>query len=133
MAKFVPHDSPIVLCDKTATKSQASLANELLASVWPINLIHDTRLLCTRLRTRVKLLAKGCNNSQRHATTYNRVCKQMQHFASNNVVSVCTGLNGIKAMSGGFSGEKQVIKFAYVRKRGRVCLFYPTEIDNGKL
>ena len=36
-------------------------------------------------------------------------------------------------MSGGFSGEKQVIKFAYVRKRGRVCLFYPTEIDNGKL
>ncbi|CAH3172383.1 unnamed protein product, partial [Porites evermanni] len=33
------------------------------------------------------------NNSQQHATSCNRVCKRTQHVTSNNVVSVCTGLN----------------------------------------
>ena len=47
-----------------------------------IDLLQDTRHLCTRLRT-----------------------------------------DGIKAVSRGFSGGKQVIKFANARNRGRVCLF----------
>ena len=29
----------------------------------------------------------GCNNSQQHATTCNRVCKRTQHITSNNVES----------------------------------------------
>ena len=51
-----------------------------------IDLTHDPRHLCTRLRT-----------------------------------------NGIKAMSRGFSGGKQVINFSNTRNRGRVCLFLTTE------
>ena len=51
-----------------------------------IDLLHDTRHLCTRLRT-----------------------------------------DGIKAVSRGFSGGKQVIKFANARNRGRVRLFSITE------
>ena len=34
-----------------------------------------------------------CNNTQQHPTTCNRVCKRTQHVTSNNVASVCTGLN----------------------------------------
>ena len=41
--------------------------------------------------------------------------------------------DGIKAMSRGFSGGEQLIKFANVRNRGRFCSFYQTENDNGKL
>ena len=33
------------------------------------------------------------NNSQQHATSCNRVCKRTQHVTSNNVASICTGLN----------------------------------------
>ena len=33
------------------------------------------------------------NNSQQHPTTCNRVCKRTQHVTSNNVASVCMGLN----------------------------------------
>ena len=50
-----------------------------------IDLIHDTRHLCTRSK-----------------------------------------IDGIKAMSRGISGGKQVIKFANTSNRGRVCLFYQT-------
>ena len=50
-----------------------------------IDLIHDTRHLCTRSK-----------------------------------------IDGIKAMSRGISGGKQVIKFADTSNRGRVCLFYQT-------
>ena len=32
------------------------------------------------------------NNTQQHPTTCNRVCKRTQHVTSNNVASVCTGL-----------------------------------------
>ena len=32
-------------------------------------------------------------SSQQHATTYNSMCKWTQHVTSNNVVSICTGLN----------------------------------------
>ena len=35
--------------------------------------------------------------------------------------------DGIKAMSCGFSGDKQVIIFSSARIRGRVCLFLTTE------
>ena len=35
--------------------------------------------------------------------------------------------NGIKAMSCGFSGGKQVINFSNTRNRGRVCIFLTTE------
>ena len=35
--------------------------------------------------------------------------------------------DGIKAMSYGFSGDKQVIIFSSARNRGRVCLFLTTE------
>ena len=48
-----------------------------------IDLIHDTRHLCTRSK-----------------------------------------IDGIKAMSRGISGGKQVIKFTNTSNRGRVCLFY---------
>ena len=85
-----------------------------------------------------------CKRMQQLPTTRNNIqlgvqtdatcsIQQCWHLLANNVVSVCTGLNGIKAMSGCFSWEKQVRKFANVRNRGRVCLFYPTENDNGKL
>ena len=33
------------------------------------------------------------NNSQQHATSCNRVYKRTQHVTSNNVASICTGLN----------------------------------------
>ena len=33
------------------------------------------------------------NNSQQHATSCNRVCKRTQHVTSNNVASICKGLN----------------------------------------
>ena len=33
------------------------------------------------------------NNSQQHATSCNRVGKRTQHVTSNNVASICTGLN----------------------------------------
>ena len=33
------------------------------------------------------------NNTQHHAITCKRVCKRTQHVSSNNVASVCTGLN----------------------------------------
>ena len=36
-------------------------------------------------------------------------------------------IDGIKAMSRGISGGKQVIKFANTGNRGRVCLFYQNE------
>ena len=32
------------------------------------------------------------NNTEQHPTTCNRVCKQTQHVTSNNIASVCTGL-----------------------------------------
>ena len=32
------------------------------------------------------------NFAQQHATTCNRVCRRTQHVTSNNVASVCTGL-----------------------------------------
>ena len=35
------------------------------------------------------------NNTQQHPTTCNRVCKRTQHVTSNNVASVCSGLNTI--------------------------------------
>ena len=35
--------------------------------------------------------------------------------------------DGIKAMSRGFSGGKEVINFSNTRNRGRVCLFLTTE------
>ena len=43
--------------------------------------------------------------------------------------NLCTRLrtDGIKAMSRGFSGGKQVINFSNTRNRGRVCLFLTTE------
>ena len=46
---------------------------------------------------------------------------------------LCTRLrtDGIKAVSRGFSGGKQVINFSNTTTRGRVCLFLTTE--NGKL
>ena len=50
-----------------------------------VDLIHDTRHLCTRSK-----------------------------------------IDGIKAMSRGISGGKQVIKFVNTSNRGRVCLFYQT-------
>ena len=50
-----------------------------------VDLIHDTRHLCTRSK-----------------------------------------IDGIKAMSRGISGGKQVIKFVNTSNRGRVCLFYLT-------
>ena len=42
-----------------------------------------------------------------------------------NARRLCTplGTDGIIAISRGFSGDKQVIKFAKARDRGRVCLF----------
>ena len=52
----------------------------------PIDLIHDTRYLCTRFR-----------------------------------------MDGIKAMSRGISGGKQVIKFANTSSNCRVCLFSQNE------
>ena len=38
-----------------------------------------------------------------------------------------SGIEGIKAMSRGISGSKQVIKFVNTSNRGRVCLFYQNE------
>ena len=38
-----------------------------------------------------------------------------------------SGIEGIKAMSRGISGGKQVIKFVNTSNRGRVCLFYQNE------
>ena len=35
-------------------------------------------------------------------------------------------IDGIKVISRGIFGGKQVIKFANTRSRGRVCLFYQT-------
>ena len=37
-------------------------------------------------------------------------------------------IDGIKAMSRGILGGKQVIKFANTRSRGRVCLFYQNDL-----
>ena len=37
------------------------------------------------------------------------------------------GTNGIKAMSRGFLGGKQVTNFSNTRNRGRICLFLTTE------
>ena len=53
-----------------------------LRDFWRIDLIHDARHLCTRLR-----------------------------------------INGIKLMSRGISGGKQVIKFTNTSNSGRVCSF----------
>ena len=53
-----------------------------------IELIHDTRHLCTRSK-----------------------------------------IDGIKAMSRGISGGKQVVKFANTSNRGRVCLFIKRDDD----
>ena len=36
-------------------------------------------------------------SSQQHATTYNSMSKWTQHVTSNNVVSICTGLNPLSA------------------------------------
>ena len=38
-------------------------------------------------------------SSQQHATTYNSMCKWTQHVTSNNVVSICMGLNPLSASS----------------------------------
>ena len=40
------------------------------------------------------------------------------------LIDPCTRLrtDGVKAMSHGFSGSKQVVKAANARNRGRVCL-----------
>ena len=35
------------------------------------------------------------NNTQQHPTTCNKLCKRTQHVTSNNVASVCTGLNSL--------------------------------------
>ena len=47
----------------------------------------------------------------------------------HDVRHLCTRsrIDGIKAMSRGISGGKQVIKFANTSNRGRVCIFYQNE------
>ena len=47
------------------------------------------------------------------------------HYARHLYTGSMT--DGIKAMSRGFSGGKQVINFSNIRNRGRICLFLTTE------
>jgi len=48
---------------------------------------------CWELSEKFDRFQTLCNNTQQHPTTCNRVSKQTQHVTSNNVASVCTGLN----------------------------------------
>ena len=43
--------------------------------------------------TGFKLRSTTPNITQPHATTCNRVCRRTQHVTSNNVASVCTGID----------------------------------------
>ena len=82
-----------IQCDRKEIWNLTFRAQFIRAKEWwavcgitrTIDLIHDTRHLCTRSK-----------------------------------------IDGIKAMSRGISGGKQVIKFTNTSNRGRVCLFYQT-------
>ena len=43
---------------------------------------------------------------------------------------MCSKIDGIKAISRGISGGKQVVKFANTRNRDRVCLVEDVSIHN---
>ena len=85
--------------------------------IWDITCYGPTLTFAT-LKTRKELVSKyGPQKDLIH---------DARHLCSRSRI------DGIKAMSRGISGGKQVIKFANTSNRGRVCLFYQNETTTSK-